>query len=283
VADVTVAAAPAIASIGPVRGYVDYYATAMRIGISTQFQYRIANYFFLIGHIAEPIIYLVVWSTIAVQQGGEVGGFTPNEFAAYYIVWTLVRNMNITSVGAWEGHIREGDLSRMLLHPIHPMHWDLGFFAGWKIVMIILWLPVAVVLTLLFRPAFHIEPIDVAVFAVAIWGAYFVRSLTYSNLGLAAFWTTRLSPIVQVVMTFELLLSGRLVPLSLMPDWAQSLADVLPFKWTFGYPIEALIGQLPMSELLGGLAMQALWIVIGVVGIRLLWPFAVRRYAAVGG
>ena len=127
--------------------------------------------------IAEPIIYLVVWSTVAVQQGGEVGGYTPNEFAAYYIVWTLVRNMNVTSVGAWEGHIREGDLSRMLLHPIHPVHWDIGYFAGWKLVMIVMWLPVAVVLSLLFRPMFSVEPIDVAVFAVAIWGAYAVRSL----------------------------------------------------------------------------------------------------------
>jgi ABC-2 type transport system permease protein len=239
--------------VGPVRGHVDYYLTAMRIGISSQFQYRIANYFFLVAHIAEPIIYLVVWSTVAVQQGGEVGGFTPSEFAAYYIVWTLVRTMNITSVGAWEGHIREGDLSRMLLHPIHPMHWDLAYFAGWKVVMIVLWLPIAVVLSLLFRPEFHIEPIDAAVFAVAIWGAYFVRALMYSNLGMAAFWTTRLGPIIQVVMTFELLFSGRLVPLSLMPEWAQRLADVLPFKWTFGYPIEALIGQLFPAVLLARL------------------------------
>ena len=279
----TAAAAPAITAVGPVRGYADYYLTAMRIGISTQFQYRVANYFFMIGMIAEPVIYLVVWSTVAVQQGGEVGGFTPSEFAAYYIVWTLVRNMNITSVGAWEGHIREGDLSRMLLHPIHPIHWDLGYFAGWKVVAIILWLPVAIVLSLLFRPVFQIEPIDVAVFAVAIWGAYVVRSVTYSLLGLISFWTTRIAPIVQVVMTFELLFSGRLVPLSLMPDWAQRLADLMPFQWTFGYPIEALIGGLSASALFGGLAMQALWIAIGVVGIRLAWPFAVRRYAAVGG
>jgi ABC-2 type transport system permease protein len=277
------AAAPAIAPVGPVRGYLDYYLAAMRIGISTQVQYRVANYFFMIGLIAEPIIYLVVWSTVAVQQGGEVGGFTPNEFAAYYIVWTLVRNMNVTSVGAWEGHIREGDLSRMLLHPIHPVHWDLSYFAGWKLVTIVLWLPIAVVLSVLFRPVFSVEAVDVAVFAVAIWGAYLLRSLMYSNLGMAAFWTTRMGPIIQVVMIFELLFSGRLVPLSLMPDWAQRLADVLPFKWTFGFPIEALIGGLPPSELFGGLAMQALWIVIAAFGIRLIWPFAVRRYAAVGG
>ena len=91
----TTAAAPVFPTVGPVRGLADYYLAAMRIGISTQFQYRVANYFFLVGHIAEPVIYLVVWSTVAVEQGGEVGGFTPNEFAAYYIVWTLVRNMNI--------------------------------------------------------------------------------------------------------------------------------------------------------------------------------------------
>ena len=75
----------------------------------TQFQYRVANYFYMIGMIAEPVIYLVVWSTVAVQQGGEVGGFTPGEFAAYYIVWTLVRNMNIvlTPCG-WEERIKRG-------------------------------------------------------------------------------------------------------------------------------------------------------------------------------
>jgi ABC-2 type transport system permease protein len=280
---VTAASASAIPAVGPIRGYVDYYATAMRIGISTQFQYRVANYFFMIGMIAEPIIYLVVWSTVAEQQGGEIGGFTPQALSAYYIVWTLVRNMNITSVGAWEGHIREGDLSRMLLHPIHPVHWDIGYFAGWKIVAIVLWLPIAVVLSLLFRPVFSVQPIDVAVFAVAIWGAYFVRAVTYATLGMTAFWTTRVGPIVQVVMTFELLFSGRLVPLSLMPEWAQQLANVLPFKWTFGFPIEALIGDLPTSQLLGGLAMQALWFTIGVLAIRAIWPFAVRRYAAVGG
>ena len=268
---------------GRVRSMVDIYLTTARMAIASEFQYRTGHYFFLLGMIAEPVIYLVVWSTVAVQQGGEVGGFTPNEFAAYYIVWTLVRNMNVASVGAWEGHIREGDLSRMLLHPIHPVHWDIGYFAGWKLVVIVMWLPVAVVLSLLFRPMFSVEPIDVAVFGVAIWGAYAVRSLLYSNVGMAAFWTTRMGPILQVVMIFELLFSGRLVPLSLMPDWAQRLADVLPFKWTFGFPIEALIGGLPVAALLGGLAMQALWIVIGVIAIRLIWPFAVRRYAAVGG
>ena len=68
-----------------------------------------------------------------------------------------------------------------------------------------------------------------------------------------------------------------------MPDWAQRLADVLPFKWTFGFPIEALVGNLPTDQLLGGLAMQLLWIIVGAVLVRIVWHFAIRRYSAVSG
>ena len=45
----------------------------------------------------------------------------------------------------------------------------------------------------------------------------------------------------------------------------QTLANFLPFKWTFGYPIESLVGDLSTRSLLLGLVVQALWIVIGLV------------------
>ena len=58
---------------------------------------------------------------------------------------------------------------------------------------------------------------------------------------------------------------------------------MLPFRWTFGFPIEALTGDLSEAELIGGLGMQLLWIVVGATGIALVWPRAVRRYSAVNG
>ena len=273
----------AVGRIALLGALVDLYLTEIRIAIAEQFQYRVANYFYMVGMIAEPVIYLVVWSTVAEQQGGSVGGFTPGQFAAYYIVWTLVRNMNIifTPYG-WEWRIRQGELSGMLLRPVHPIHWDLGYFAGWKFVAIVLWLPLALILAMLFRPELEPDLLDVAVFAIAIWGAYLIRSVNYWILGMVSFWTTRVGPLFELFLTAELLLSGRLVPLALMPDWAQSLANVLPFKWTFGFPIEALVGDLPADQLLGGLLMQLLWIVLGAIGVRVVWRFAVRRYSAVG-
>ena len=97
------------------------------------------------------------------------------------------------------------------------------------------------------------------------------------------FWTTRVGPIFELYLTVELLLSGRLVPLSLMPDWAQQLANFLPFKWTFGFPIEALLGDLTNEQLIGGLFMQVFWIAVGAFFLRFMWHFAIKRYSAVGG
>ena len=279
-------AIPAIGSLrreGRARSLVDFYVTTMRLAVVEQFQYRAATYMYLLGMVAEPVIYLVVWSTIADESGGTVGGLTAGEFAAYYIVWTLVRTMNIvfTPYG-WEWRIREGQLSGQLLRPLHPIHYDIAEFAGGKIPWVLFYLPIAVVLTVVFNPTFDVRPAEIAVFVVAIWGAYLIRTFNQSALGLITFWTTRVGALFSLYIVLELLLSGRLVPLTLMPDWAQTVAWLLPFRWTFYFPIETLVGDLSSAELLGGLAMQVFWILVGIGIFSLVWRRAIRRYSAVG-
>ena len=275
---------PPVREAGRLRSMIDVYLALIKFAAIEQFQYRVATYFWLVGMVTEPVIYLVVWSTIARSNGGSVGGFTAGQFAAYYIVWTLVRNMNIvfTPLG-WEWRIREGQLSAQLLRPLHPIHYDLGEFAGGKLVGILLWLPVGAVLTVAFRPTLHPTALQIGVFAVAIWGAYLVRSMFQWVMGMITFWTTMIGAIAETWYISEMLLSGRLVPLSLMPHWVQSVAAFLPFKWTFGFPIESLGGNLSTAQLLGGLAMQALWISVGVLLVRVVWARGTRRYTAVGG
>lgn len=268
---------------GSLRAMFDLYRGSARLSIIEGFQYRVGNYLYMIGMVAEPVIYLVVWSTIARSNGGSVDGFTPGGFAAYYIVWTLVRNMNIvfTPYG-WEERIREGKLSGDLLRPVHPIHYDIASFAGWKVVVIVLWLPIAAVLTLLFHPTLSPTVLQIAVFAVAIWGAYLIRTMALWLLGMITLWTTRVSALYQTYFVTELLLSGRLVPLALMPTWVQRLASFLPFKWTFGFPIEALVGNLSAGQLFFGLGMQVFWTTVGGLLVAVCWRRGVRRYSAVG-
>lgn len=265
------------------RAMADFYLTMMRTAIQSQLHYRAATYMYLVGMVAEPVIYLVVWTTIASSHGGQVAGITSGEFAAYYIVWTLVRNMNIvfTPYG-WEWRIREGRLSGQLLRPLHPIHYDIADFAGGKVIWVLLYLPIAAGLTLVFKPTLNVTPLDAIVFSIAIWGAYLIRTMNLWLLGMVTFWTTRGSAIFQTYMMAELLLSGRLVPLQLMPAWAQGAASWLPFKWTFYFPIEALVGHLSATSLLGGLGIQILWIAIGGCLVWLFWRASVKHYSAVG-
>jgi ABC-2 type transport system permease protein len=268
---------------GRVRSFLDFYLTMMRTSIAVQLQYRVAQYFYMLGMIAEPVVYLVVWTTIAEEHGGSINGITTSEFAAYYIVWTLVRNMNIV-FGApfWEFRIREGRLAGDLLKPMHILHYDLAYFAGWKVVVVALWLPIAIGLSAVFDPDLHPSALEIGVFIAAIWGAYLVRTMFQGTIGMLNFWTTRGAAVFDLYMAIEMLLSGRLVPLQLMPDWVQTLANFLPFKWTFGFPIESLVGNMSTRSLLLGLAAQVLWIVIGYVLCSLAWRAAIKRFSAVG-
>jgi ABC-2 type transport system permease protein len=122
-----------------VRSTVDYYLTTIRTQLQTQFQYRAATYMYMVALVAEPVIYLVVWTTIARSHGGTVQGIGVWQLAAYYVVWTLVRGWNVvfTPFG-WEWRVREGELSASMLRPIHPIHFELAWWAGQKLVWLVM-------------------------------------------------------------------------------------------------------------------------------------------------
>lgn len=83
-------------------------------------------------------------------------------------------------------------------------------------------------------------------------------------------------------MAAELLLSGRLVPIVLFPAWLESAATWLPFRYTFGFPIEVLTTSMSTGSLIAGFARQVAWIAVLALLLRWLWRFAIRRFDAVG-
>lgn len=262
---------------------VRYYVAGARTGFQRDLQYRTATFMVLVGFLIEPVVYLSVWTAVAEAQGGTVGGFDVGQLSAYYIVWTLVRVYNTAfDPRAWEWRIRDGRINTFLSQPVHMFHRDFSFFMGSKVAWTLLWIPIAAVLVVLFQPTVVWHLFNVAAFAVAIWGGFAVRFLVLYVMGMINFWTTRGAAMFGIVTAMELILSGRLVPLQLMPDWVESLAAWFPFKWTFQFPIEVLIGRLDRLEVITGIAYQAAW----AIGLGLLfnfvWRRAINRYEAVG-
>lgn len=263
--------------------YLDVYRAQARATIALQLQYRVALMIWLVWTIVEPIVYLVVWSTVARSTGGRVGGYSPSDFAAYFILTMLVTHLTFTwLMWEFEFRIRQGQFSPKLLRPIHPIHSDIVENLSYKLITMIVLAPATVLLIFLFEPTSRATPGTIAAFVPALLGAFFLRFINGWTLALAAFWTTRVAALNHLYFVVMLFLSGQMVPLSVLPDLMQALTWLLPFRWMVSFPVELGLGRLTFEQAVVGFGMQIGWCVASVFLMQLLWRAALRRYTAVG-
>lgn len=262
---------------------VNLYATFVRVALAVEMQYRASNVIWLLGMVVEPLIYLVVWSTVAQSQGGSLGGYGPHEFAAYYLVLAAV-NQITSGWHMWEFQMRveQGQFSFLLLRPIHPIHNDLAENVAHKLAMSVVLLPALALLALAFEPRADLRLWSTALFPLGLAFAFAVRFVFEWALALACFWTTRIMAVNQTWFAVMFFLSGRVAPLAILPEWLRALANALPFRFMVAFPIDLVLGKLSRAEALEGLALQVAWFAAGALLLAWLWPRAVRRFAAVG-
>lgn len=266
------------------RATLDYYRSQLRAAIAVDLQYRAMLLIWLIGAILEPLIYLVVWNTVAAAQGGAVQGMTPGDFAAYFIVVLIVNQLTFSwTMWDYEDLIENGTFSARLLRPIHPIHADVAENIAYKLVTLVVLVPTVIIMVVFFNPTFHWEPVSVLLFFPSLILAFVLRFTLEWALAMSAFWTTKTSAVNQLYFVVFLFFSGRIAPLTLFPPAFLGLATVLPFRWMLSFPVDLLLGVLSPSEIAVGFVMQSLWTIaaIGVLGV--VWRFAVERYGAVGG
>jgi ABC-2 type transport system permease protein len=251
--------------------------------IAIQFAYRAALAIWLIGLLLNPTIYLVVWTTVATTQGGAVGGFTAADFAGYFIAMMIVNQLTFDWHAFFmEWRVRTGDLSPMLLRPVHPIHNDIAENLTFKLLTFTVVAPVAVFLAMTFDARIQPEPWQVFAFIPALLFAMALRFLLEWCLGILAFWVTKMGAITQAWWVAVLFLSGQIAPLSLFPPLIQTIASVLPFRWMVSFPVEVGLGRLTPDRVLQGYVVQAVWIGLSLVLLRVGWRVGVRRYSAVG-
>jgi ABC-2 type transport system permease protein len=266
-----------------IRDLLRLYAQQFKTTFASMVQYRASLFIWMISQVLEPLVYLVVWSTVSNSSGGSVGGYTAQGFAAYYLALMLVNQFTYTWImWEYEYRVRQGMLSFALLKPVHPIHSDISDNLSSKVITLPILMVVAGGLALIFRPVAALNWWSGLVFIPALILAFLVRFLVEWTLALAAFWTTRVTAINQVYFILLLFLAGQIAPLSLFPHWLQIIADILPFRWMLGFPVELVLGRLSPAQALVGLAAQSAWVSISLVLIRVVWRAGVRVYSAVG-
>ncbi len=265
------------------KALIELYVQQFKTTLATMFAYRASLLIWMIGQVLEPLVYLIVWSIVSNANGGSVGGYTTNQFAAYFILLMLVNQVTYTWIMyEYEYRIREGILSFALLKPVHPIHSDIADNISSKLITTPFMILVAAGLVAIFHPSLSPAPWAIALFFPALLLAFSVRFLLEWTLAQSAFWTTRTGAVNQIYFVLMLFLSGQFAPLALLPFPVRIAAYILPFRWLVSYPIELVSGRLTPDEAFIGLGAQAAWLVASYVLFRIVWRAGVKIYAAVG-
>lgn len=278
------AAAPRSGLPAPNASWRARYGALVRTAWLVDLQYRPAILIWLALGLAQPLVMLAIWWSVA--GGGEIGGLGRSDFARYFFALMLVDQLtlawDIWFVDRW---IREGELNYRLLRPFNPIHEAIADNLAYKVksggLILLVW-----GVTAFFWPAVRLpaDPLRWAAAGLAVALAASIRFLVSYVHGLLAFWTTRATGLFELHFGVSLFLAGRIAPLALLPPLAVGVASVLWFRSMLAFPVEVLTGA--VADLGGyarGIAMQVFWLGTWFGAYRLAWTRGIRHYEGVGG
>lgn len=249
-----------------------------------QWQYRANLIMYLLYGLVSPVVFLSVWRSVSASQG-SVNGLTANDFTVYYLTLLIVSNLtNEITIHILAYKVQDGTLSSELLRPVHPiltntMVNNLAFKALNSIGLFPIW----IILFILFRPDFTgVTAATLLLTIPAVVFGFLINFMFGAIITCAAFWTTRVYSLGEFTYGFIMLLGGTFVPLSLLPDFAQRIAMVLPFQLYLYFPIQLVLGRLSSSEIWLNFGLQAFWLVVLTLGFQLIWREGIKRFSAVG-
>ncbi|HXQ30232.1 MAG TPA: ABC-2 family transporter protein [Gemmatimonadales bacterium] len=260
------------------------YAALVRSAWLVDLQYPAAIAIWMVWNVTEPAIALGIWWSIA--GSGTVQGYARDDFVRYFFAVTLINQLTL-AWDAWyiDRWVREGELNFRLTRPISPVHEAVSDNIAYKLrtggAALVLWIAVAC-----FWPAARLawDPGRWALAALAAVLAAGIRFFNGYATGLLAFWTTRVSALMELQFGISLFLSGRIAPLSFLPPAVVSVAGVLWFPYMLAFPVEILTGAVhTTADYWHGFAGQVAWLVAWWLLYVLVWHRGLKRYGAVGG
>ncbi len=256
--------------------------TLVRVGFAEAIAYRAELLVWLLST-TMPLVMLALMSSVA--REGPVGRFGQADFTAYYLAALVVRLMT----GAWviwevNFEIRQGTLAYRLLRPIHPLAAYAAENIGAMPLRLGAVVPIAgIALLATGGERLTRDPLLLALFPVALVGAWLITFLAMSVIGALAFFVESSGSLFEVWLGLFGVFSGYLLPLELFPHWLEVAARFMPFRYMLAFPVEMVIGMTPRPAALAELAIQWAFVAGLAAAARLAWRAGLRRFAAYGG
>lgn len=253
------------------------------IQVRVSMAYRTDYLFNLVGLLVQVFLLTVVWRSVYAGRGTVSGVDLSTQLA--YTTFGSVQYWLFTpwSFSVIPDRVRSGRIAVDLVRPLPFLGQVTAAQAGITAGMApfaILALPVAVLIGGAAAPT---SVTAGAAYVLSLILAYAISTLFASTVGLAAFWTTEISGFFMLYRMIGQFFSGALVPLWFMPGWLSATSHALPFQAMNYTSLAIYLGRDQGGRILGDLAVQAGWLVVATLALRLVWSRALRRVISQGG
>jgi ABC-2 type transport system permease protein len=240
--------------------------------------YRWSSFSWLVSRLLTLLATILIWYV------SSINGFELFDFKfifTYYIVGTMF-SINNTLLYGLADDIKSGKISRVLLLPSNSwLQMYIGNL-GWNIFSIsseflLVGILGVIGFKFLLLPA---NPLVFLLFLACNLLGYFILVLTNFLIGSLAFFITDIWGLIDLQSTFRVHLSGKTIPLNILP--ALLPLSFLPFAFTFYHPMQIYLGKYSALEtlfvFLGGIA----WCVILYFLAKLVFKMGLKRNESVG-
>lgn len=250
------------------------YRAAALAGIATQFfwgamEILVFKAFYSADASSFPMEFAAMVSYVWLQQA----------FLAFFSVWMLENEIFDT--------IMNGNIAYELCRPIDIYNmWFSRSIANRMSRAVLRCFPILFIAALLPKPYGISLPADFG---------HFMGFLVTLILGLAVmvafcmliyvitFFTVSPSGVRAILTSATEFLSGAIIPLPFFPKSLQRVLEALPFAAMQNVPLRIYSGNLTGQEMTRAVMMQVFWLIVLVLGGKLLCVHAVRRATVQGG
>jgi ABC-2 type transport system permease protein len=260
------------------------YLEMIRIRFLMMLAYRVNYYSGILVYSINIGAYYFLWQAIY-GGAGSMGGMSGAQMTSYVAVSWMARAFyfnNIDREMALE--IKDGKVAVEMIRPYNYLVVKLMQALGEGIFRFLFFsIPGMVIVTLLFPISFPAHLVTWGWYLVSLILSFVINTQINLVTGILTFFLLNNDGIMRAKRVLVDLFSGLILPISFYPGWARTVLEYLPFQAISYLPSMIFTNAINGSQIGQALAIQAGWVLLLIIPIRLMWIKAKKTLVVQGG
>jgi len=255
------------------------YLQIVKINFALALEYRFYLFWLFSGNIVSFGVMILFFLTIYSSSTQQYFS-SQKEIIIYYLLIGFIGIVNDFPIHSIGHSIRDGEIINTVLKPLS--HIGLWFYSILPNKLITGFGYVCIFIIFFLKDFFEISIITLLKFILIISIGVLGRFVIAYFIGILTIWFKRSFGIYAAFGTIELLFSGMLIPLDLLPEIIQKISMFLPFRYFVYLPVNVFLGKINFQELVQGLIIEVFWLLMFVIIVKYTYKLGMKSLETIG-